>query len=88
MTCEKYLLYCMIINLKTKYNDFLYKNLNLQVLLMLLEFILMLLSTGIFWFFMLSLMVLGRWLLVKETLLFSTKKEASLTATEMKKKKL
>jgi hypothetical protein len=47
-------------------------------------FIFDMLSTELFWIFILSLMALGRWLLTRELILFSTKKENELTAIEKK----
>jgi hypothetical protein len=44
-------------------------------------------STQVLWLLILALMALGRWLLLKETLLFSSKKENKLTVLEKKKKK-
>jgi hypothetical protein len=53
----------------------------------IVNFFFNILGSELFWIFIIALMGLGRWLLLKETLLFAGKKEAGLTPTEMKKQK-
>lgn len=50
-------------------------------------FIYEILSSQLFWLFVLSLMALGRWLLYRETLLFARKDKDKLSATEKKQRK-
>jgi hypothetical protein len=52
-----------------------------------LNFIYKVVSTQVFWLLILALMGLGRWLLLRETLLFASKKENKLTVLEKKKRK-